>query len=158
MLIDSKRPFLLISAFLALSLSGIIIYQQYLKFVEKNTLTIYTGAGTVKIRVKYAITPEEQQEGLMNQSSLNKKSGMIFVFPEERNRGFWMKNVLIPLDVVFISSNGKINEITTLNLCSEEPCTVYNSKNPSKYVIEVNAGSIAKWKILEGDILEIKGF
>lgn len=158
MLIDSKRPFLWISIFLIFSLSGIIIYQQYLKFTEKNTLIIYTGAGTVKIRVEYAITSEEWQKGLMNRSSLNKNSGMIFVFPEEKNQSFWMKNVLIPLDVIFVSSNGRINEIATLNPCSEEPCSVYNSKNPSKYVIEINAGSTERWKILEGDILEINGF
>mgnify|MGYP001558168719 CR=1 FL=1 len=158
MLIDSKRPFFVILVFLILSLIGIIIYQRYLQFTEKNTITIYTGAGTVNIRVEYAVTPEERQKGLMNLSSLNKNFGMIFIFPEEKNQSFWMKNVLIPLDLIFISSNGKINEIATLNPCSAEPCSVYNSKNPAKYVIEVNAGSTEKWKILESDILEIKGF
>lgn len=134
------------------------MYQRYLQFTEKNIVTIYTGAGTVKIRVEYAVTPEERQKGLMNRSSLNKTSGMIFVFPEEKNQNFWMKNVLIPLDVIFISSNGRINEIATLNPCYEDPCPIYNSKNPAKYVIEVNADSIERWKILEGDILEINGF
>jgi len=158
MLIDSKRPFLGTFIFLVLSLVGIIVYQQYIKAAEKNIVTIYTGAGTVKIHVEYAITPEEWQNGLMNRSSLDKNSGMLFVFPEEKHRDFWMKNVLIPLDAIFISSNGKINEIVTLKPCYEEPCPFYNSKTSTKYVIEINGGSAEKWKILEGDILEINGF
>lgn len=144
--------------FLVLSLIGIIAYQQYLKAAERNAVTIYTGAGAVKINVEYAITPQEWQKGLMNRVSLDKNSGMIFIFPEEKIQSFWMKNVLIPLDVIFISSSGRINEITALNPCTEEPCSFYNSKNPSKYVIEINAGSTEKWKILEGDILELNGF
>jgi uncharacterized membrane protein (UPF0127 family) len=156
MLVDSKRPFYWILGILILILIGIIFYLEYQKTVDRNSIIIFTGAAPVKINVEFAKTPEEWQKGLMNRSSLPKNSGMLFIFPDEKNRDFWMKNVLIPLDVIFISSKGRVNEITTLNPCQEtEICQSYNSKTPAQYVLEINAGSTEKWKIIEGDILEI---
>ena len=159
MLVDSKRPFYWISGILILTLMGIIFYLEYQKIADKNSITIFTGASPIKINVEFAKTPEEWQKGLMNRFSLPKNSGMLFIFPDETNRSFWMKNTLIPLDVIFISSKGRVNEMTTLNPCWEtEICPSYNSKTPAQYVLEVNAGSTEKWKIMEGDILELKGF
>jgi len=159
MLVDSKRPFYWISGILILSLLGIIFYFEYQKIADKNSITIFTGGGPVKIRAEFARTPEELQKGLMNRPSLPKNSGLLFIFPDETNKSFWMKNTLIPLDVIFISSKGRINEMTTLNPCQEtEICQSYNSKTPAQYVLEINAGSVGKWKIIEGDILELPKF
>lgn len=159
-LIDSKRPFYLISVFTVAILFSVIIYQEYQKINEKNFATIFTAAGTVKINVEYAKTSQKLNEGLMNRSSLAKNSGMFFIFPDEKYRNFWMKNTLIPLDIIFISSGGQINEIATLKPCQKdaEYCPTYNSKNPAQYVIEVNAGFSQNNKIAEGDILEIPKF
>ena len=67
-----------------------------------------------------------------------------------------MKNTLIPLDVIFISSKGRVNEIATLNPCREdEICQPYNSKTSAQYVLEINAGSAEKLGMTQGDILEI---
>src|SRR3989338_4485611 len=104
-LVDSKRPFFWILALLIAFLAGIIIYQGYQKITDKNTVTIFTGAGKVEIYVEYATTPEEQQKGLMGRTFLKKNSGMIFIFPDEKIRKFWMKNTLIPLDLIFINTN-----------------------------------------------------
>ncbi len=159
MLVDSKRPFYWISGILILTLMGIMFYFEYQKAVDKNSITIFTGASPIKINVEFAKTPEEWQKGLMNRSSFPKNFGMLFIFPDETNRSFWMKNTLIPLDIIFISSKGRVNEMTTLNPCQEtEICQSYNSKTPAQYVLEINAGSTEKWKIMEGDILEISGF
>lgn len=156
MLVDSKRPFYWISGILILTLAGIVFYFEYQKIVDKNSITIFTGAGPVKINVEFAKTSEERQKGLMNRVSLPKNSGLLFIFPDETNRSFWMKNTLIPLDVIFVSSKGHINEMTTLNPCQEtEICQPYNSKTPAQYVLEINAGSAEKWKIIEGDIVEL---
>ncbi len=156
MLVDSKRPFYWISGILILTLLGIIFYFEYQKIADKDSITIFTGGGPVKIRAEFARTPEELQKGLMNRTSLPKDSGMLFIFPDETNRSFWMKNTLIPLDVIFISSKGRINEMTTLNPCQEtEICQSYNSKTPAQYVLEINAGSTLKWKIIEGDTVEL---
>ena len=156
MLVESKRPFYWISGILILTLMGIVFYFEYQKIADKNSITIFTGAGPVKIRAEFARTPEEWQKGLMNRSSLPKNSGMLFIFPDETNRSFWMKNTLIPLDIIFISSKGRVNEMTTLSPCQKtEICQFYNSKTPAQYVLEINAGSTGKWKIIEGDIVEL---
>ena len=142
MLLDSKRPFYWISGFLILALTGIVAYSEYQKIADRNSITIFTGAGPVKINVEFAQTPEEWQKGLMNRDSLPKNSGMLFVFSDEINRSFWMKDTLISLDVIFISSKGRVNEITTLDPCrGTEICQSYNSKTPAQYVLEINAGS-----------------
>jgi len=159
MLVDSKRPFYWISGILILTLISIIFYLEYQKIADKNSITIFTGAGPIKIQAEFAKTPEELEKGLMNRTSLAKNSGMLFIFPDEKNRSFWMKNTFIPLDVIFISSKGRINEITTLNPCVEnEICQSYTSKSPAQYVLEINAGAAEKWKIMEGDILELPKF
>ena len=156
MLVDSKRPFYWISGILILTLMGIILYFEYQKIADKNSVTVFTGGGPVKINVEFAKTPKELEVGLMNRASLPKNSGMLFIFPDETNRSFWMKNTLIPLDVIFISSKGRVNEMTTLNPCQEtEICQSYNSKTPAQYVLEINAGAAEKWRIMEGDILEL---
>ncbi len=156
MLVDSKRPFYWISGFLILALTGIVVYSEYQKIADRNSITIFTQVGPIKINAEFARTPEELQKGLMNRISLPKNSGMLFIFPDEETRSFWMKNTLIPLDVIFVSSTGRVNEITTLNPCQEtEICQSYNSKTPAQYVLEINAGSTEKWKIMEGDILEL---
>jgi len=63
---------------------------------------------------------------------------------------------LMPLDIIFVSSVGRVNEIMTLNPCQKtEICQSYNSKTPAQYVLEINAGSTGKWRIMEGDILEL---
>ena len=160
MLIDSKRPFFWVLALLIAFLTGIIVYQQYQKIAKKNQIVIYTGAGPVKINVEYADTPEKLTSGLMNQPALPKFSGMLFIFPDEKIREFWMKDTLIPLDIMFVDTLGRINEIMTMKPCAPDTstCPIYNSKEPARFAIEVNAGFTERARIIEGDILEISGF
>lgn len=160
MLIDSKRPFFLISVLIILFLLSIVIYQKYKRLADENKVTIFTGAGLVKIEVEYAITPEELRQGLMKRSKLSKNSGMLFVFSDEKVRTFWMKDTLIPLEVMFIDTKGRISEITAMEPCAADAknCPVYASKQPARFAIEVNTGFSQKNKIIEGDILEISGF
>lgn len=158
-LVDSKRPFYFVSAILILSLLSIIFYLQYQKIIDKKSVTVITAAEPVKIRVEFAETREELANGLMNRKSLDKNSGMLFIFSDENTRSFWMKNTLIPLDIIFISSKGRVNEIVTLNPCQEtEACQAYDSKTPAQYVLEINAGSAEKWGITPGDIVQLPNF
>ena len=159
-LVDSKRYFYFISAFIILALIAIVFYQKYQLSISKNSVTIFTGAGSVKVNVEYADTPEKQKEGLSRRASLPKNSGMLFIFPEEKVRSFWMKDTLIPLEIMFIDTKGRINEITAMEPCATDAkiCPIYTSKSPTRFAVEVNAGFAQKNKIIEGDILEISGF
>lgn len=159
MLVESKRPFYWISGALIMSLAGIVLFLQYQKIADKNSITIFTAVRPIKIQVEFAKTAQELETGLMNRDSLGTDSGMFFVFSDEKPRSFWMKDTLISLDMIFISKNGRVNEMTTQEPCPEiGTCQVYESKSPARYVLEINSGQAEKWNMTIGDIVEIPKF
>ena len=80
---------------------------------------------------------------------------MLFVFEDSKIRSFWMKNTLIPLDIMFINSDYEIIDIQTMEPCLEDPCKNYISKQPAKYALEVNSGFAEDNEIQIGDKVEI---
>lgn len=104
-----------------------------------------------KINVEIADTAEEREQGLMNRESLCDRCGMLFVFDEEGKYSFWMKDTLIPLDMVFIDKNGIIVNIYSAEPCAEEQCESYTPTDNAKYVLEVNKGFVDMHHINEGD-------
>jgi uncharacterized membrane protein (UPF0127 family) len=100
---------------------------------------------TVKIgdqvfQAEIADTNELRQRGLMFRENLAKNSGMIFIFDHIGKHSFWMKNTLIPLDLIWISADKKVVDVQTLQPCTKDPCQSYIPKNDAKYVLEVGAG------------------
>ncbi len=91
--------------------------------------------------LKTAKTPEEISKGLMFYKQLEKNKGMLFVFKKEGVYPFWMKNTLIPLDIIWIDENNKIVFIkNNAEPCKELNCENINPKVNAKYVLEINAG------------------
>jgi len=108
------------------------------------------------INVEVSDNFQERLQGLMNRESMDENSGMIFIFEEEKQQTFWMKNTLIPLDLIFVNSNLEIVDIKKdFKPCEEDPCIVYTSQAPAFYVIEVNAGYSDKNNIQIGDSIEL---
>ena len=70
-------------------------------------------------------------------------NGMLFEFPDEKPRAFWMRNTLIPLDIVYFDANKQYVSHTTMQPCIADPCKNYPSTGPAKYALEVNAGIFA---------------
>ena len=97
----------------------------------------------------------ERAIGLMNHTSLEENAGMLFVWSDEKTRSFWMKNTLIPLDIIFIDENKTIADITTMQPCKSLFCDSYRSKAPARYVLEVNAGFAEKHDVKIGDKVKI---
>jgi uncharacterized protein len=107
-------------------------------------------------KVETANTPEERSRGLMNKESLAESSGMLFVFDEEGIYSFWMKNTLIPLDIVWINKNKEIIYIEkNAQPCKTESCQNYGPAQRCKYVLEINGGLTDKLNIKAGDKLTI---
>jgi len=112
-------------------------------------LTIHSARGEHRFTVEVAGTPEEQAYGLMNRSELAPDKGMIFPFDPPRDASFWMKNTLIPLDMIFIRADGTIANIAENTVpISLEPVM---SEGPVKAVLEIAGGRSAELGIKAGD-------
>ena len=96
------------------------------------------------VYLKVADEPRELEKGLMGVRSLAKDEGMIFVYSEEKIRHFWMKDVKIDLDIIFLNFEKEIVNIKTMKPCRSETCITYSSNSPSQYAIEVNEGYVRK--------------
>jgi uncharacterized membrane protein (UPF0127 family) len=115
-------------------------------------LTIKTADRDFPLRVELADTDESREYGLMNRTSLSPDKGMLFVFPEEKPLTFWMKNTLIPLDMVFIKTNGEIDFIH--HNAHPEDLTPISSQGPVIAVLEIGGGQADKHGIKVGDIVK----
>jgi YVTN family beta-propeller protein len=101
---------------------------------------------------------EESMRGLMFRKHLPGNAGMLFAYYDEKPRTFWMKNTLIPLDMIFVNGSSKIIEIKeNVPPCAQDECPTYPSKEPAQYVLEVNAGFVQEKGIKVGDRL-VAGF
>jgi hypothetical protein len=105
--------------------------------------------------VELSITNEEQMLGLMFRKSLDINRGMLFVFKEEGGHSFWMKNTLIPLDIIWINRNKEVVFISVnTQPCKEDPCPSVKPSKKAKYVLEINAGISKEIGLKVGDRLE----
>jgi uncharacterized membrane protein (UPF0127 family) len=107
----------------------------------------------VSFRCEVADTPAERAIGLMNRTNLSSDEGMLFIFESPRNVSFWMKNTLIPLDIVFIDESGMVVNIEQANPepgVSDADLARYSSDRPVKWVLEVNQGLCAAYGITPG--------
>lgn len=94
------------------------------------------------VRAELAITPEERAQGLMFRQKLAFDQGMLFVFEREGIHSFWMKNMLIPLDLIWLDKEKRVVHVEhKVPPCAKEPCPTYASKVPALYVLELKAGS-----------------
>ena len=102
-----------------------------------------------QFEVEIAATEKEKSRGLMNRESLGINNGMLFLFGEEQNLAFWMKNTLIPLDMLFVTKDGTIHHIHSNARPLDE--TLITSPKPAAAVLEINGGQADKWDIKAGD-------
>jgi uncharacterized membrane protein (UPF0127 family) len=106
------------------------------------------------ITLELAITPEEIGQGLMFRPSLPSDRGMLFLFEVERVPSFWMKNTMIPLDLLFLDRQGAIVEIIhNAQPCAAEPCPHYIPSAAAAAVLEVAAGVAARHELAAGDVI-----
>ncbi len=113
-----------------------------------------SGGKKVRVRVEIADEPWERARGLMYRTALGKDRGMLFVYPEERELSFWMKNTLIPLSIAYIDSEGRITDILDMKPLDDRPPN-YVSSEPVRYALEVNQGFFDKNDVNVGDHAEL---
>lgn len=124
------------------------------KLYEKAKFQI----GTRKFEAYIADDDSKREQGLMYIEKLPADTGMLFVFEEERQLGFWMKNTLIPLQIAFLDSKGKIVDIQEMQVASSMMSNViptYQSKAPAVFALEMNTGWFTRNKIKPGQRLTL---
>ncbi len=102
--------------------------------------------------VEVVDTPQARQTGLMYREELEENKGMFFIFDSEGSYPFWMKNTLIPLDIIWIDSSGKIIDIREAEPCEKDPCPVIPHAGSAKYVLEINKGLSSQLGIKVGQM------
>jgi uncharacterized membrane protein (UPF0127 family) len=121
----------------------------------RPTVQIATAAGeSVTVFVEVADTVELRSQGLMLRQEMAADAGMLFVFEQDVQVPFWMRNTLLPLSIAFIDASGTIVDIRDMQPLDE---TLIYSRAPYRYTLEVNQGFFAAHGIAPGDRVELRG-
>jgi len=106
--------------------------------------------------VEIAKSPIQKAKGLMFRDKLEENQGMLFVFEAEKKHSFWMKNVLFPLDIIWLDANKKVVFISYNNQpCSNSRCVSIKPDQNAKYVLEINGGLTKEIGLKIGDQLTL---
>jgi uncharacterized protein len=123
----------------------------------RATATV-TFRGGVQVHAEVVDTPPAIERGLMFRESLPPNQGMLFVFERTGVYPFWMKNTLIPLDIIWLDEDWRIVSIAaSVPPCRADPCPTYPPAGPARYVVEVNAGFTRTHGIARGDRVIVAG-
>jgi uncharacterized protein len=138
-----RRHFLLVALLLA------AVPAWALESFSSSELTVQTAGGPQKFSIELALSDAQMEQGLMFRRSMAPNAGMLFDFKQPTPVTMWMKNTVIPLDMLFLDTTGKIIDI-------HERAVPYStdiiaSAVPSRYVIELNGGTVARLGIKLGD-------
>jgi hypothetical protein len=116
---------------------------------ERSEAVVLTRQGPVRFEVELATTPKQREQGLQHRQHLRAYEGMLFVFDDVAPVYMWMKNTMIPLDMIFVAADGRIINIvertTPLSLATVP------SAGPAKGVLEVVGGTARRFGIRSGD-------
>ena len=112
-------------------------------------VVVHTARGPVTISVEIANTPTTREQGLMYRSDLGAEAGMLFLFPQDEDLQFWMKNTPLSLDMIFIDASRTIVGI----VADTRPFSTQarGVGKPSRYVLEVHGGFCNRHGITSGD-------
>jgi uncharacterized membrane protein (UPF0127 family) len=128
---------------------GFAVYAQD-QSLPMTTVTI----GGLHVKAELAFTDETRAQGLMYRKSMPQDAGMLFLFPSLDQHSFWMKNTLIPLDMIWINDRKEIVYYVTATPCKKDPCDSYVPMQKAQYVLEVNSGFASKHHLKIGDKVE----
>jgi uncharacterized membrane protein (UPF0127 family) len=150
-----KKIFLFV-IFPVLLTASVVQAQGLLANFDKGDLTIVAANGRHEFTVELALTPQQQQQGLMFRREMAPDAGMLFDFGRRpRRASMWMKNTYIPLDMLFIEADGTIESIAERT--TPHSLETISSRGQVRYVLELNGGTVARLGIAPGDRMELSG-
>ena len=118
---------------------------------QNSSLTIQTKDSEYIFNIEIAITEQERSRGLMHRKELKQTEGMLFLYPKNQIIKMWMKNTLIPLDMIFINNSGKIIDIFKMTIPKD--LTPIGPDVKLKGVLEINGGLTSYLNINKGDLI-----
>ena len=132
-------------------------------YTDREVAFIVDGEERGELAVEVPDNFDEIERGLMDRESLPNGTGMLFIYPDEMvgQRKFWMKNTLIPLDIIFVDSEGRVVNVkhASPGFEGERTCSnpdYYCSDGPAQFVVEANRGYANRTGISPGDQLVIR--
>lgn len=160
-MIISRRQFiglLCVAVLLLVVVVGVrVIVQQLSEKATQQSSTLQRATLHIAdqdLSVEVAKTTVARERGLGGRTSLAQDAGMLFVFQSPGRYGFWMKDTLIPLDMLWIDDAGVIVDLAQ-NVQPESYPTVYTPKSPARYVLEINAGFIRQNGVAIGQTVRL---
>ena len=118
---------------------------------QENVVSIHGDFGVVDFNVEIAITSIQRKQGLMGRKKLDAQSGMLFLYEKPHKISFWMKNTVIPLDIIFLSMSGEISHIEH----NAQPFSMkrISGRSDTIAVLEINGQSANREGIKTGDLV-----
>ncbi|SLN43295.1 hypothetical protein TRL7639_02259 [Falsiruegeria litorea R37] len=123
---------------------------------QADAVTLKNDQAEIRFSIELAQTPEERSRGLMFREHLPARAGMLFVFEHPQRVAFWMKNTLIPLDMIFVDRTGTVTHVHQGAIPGDE--TPIPGGDQVYSVLEINAGLAARYGISNGTVLRHKVF
>lgn len=146
----SKNIMIIISPILVI-LAGILIWRLFFYLPPSNSIKIKIA--NTNYNIELAKTTAQKIKGLSGRTELCKNCGMLFIFGFEGNLPFWMKDTLVPLDLIWLDKNGKVVDIKTIT--ETNSTKTYQNQSPAQYVIELNANDCQKIGLKIGDVIKL---
>ena len=145
---------LLVALFLCLIIGALCGGYVLLRPSSSNTVQIEFGGVTLTVEV--AKSTADQQKGLSDRDSMANNHGMLFVFDNEANWGFWMKGMRFSLDIIWFDPQRHVVFIERgLPPCTPQDCPIYTPPVKAMYVLEVNAGFVQDHNIVLGNTFQL---
>lgn len=120
-----------------------------LQSFERGELTIETAGGSHRFRIELAVSPAQRAQGLMFRDSLPADGGMLFLYERDQVVTMWMRNTLIPLDMIFVARDGRVIRVAERTVPGS--LATIESGGLARGVLEVNGGTAARLGIRPGD-------
>ncbi|MCH2164212.1 MAG: DUF192 domain-containing protein [Marinovum sp.] len=136
----------------AAAFAAVLTASQAIAACVDTEVTLRGPFGAKTFAVELALTPAEKNRGLMFRRELGTDSGMLFFFDPPRRVSFWMRNTLIPLDMIFIDARGVVRKVHANAVPGDE--TGIPGAGPTRAVLELNGGRAAEIGITEGALVQ----
>jgi uncharacterized membrane protein (UPF0127 family) len=126
-------------------------------FYKTSTSAQTAELGGVSLKLEYATTVSEKERGLGGQENIPIDYGMLFIFSKDDRYGFWMKDMLVPIDMFWLDDKGHVVTIAA-NVATSSYPNVFYPTQPARYVLETAAGFASSHDVVTGSILKLKNF